>query len=88
MDETRVVWLAACVQVWETLEYIHECAHAHSDVRSTTADLELGYIVDRHHNGKLTFSLTDLMNWSEQHEQDMRRSRNEDTITIWIEKRE
>ncbi len=44
--ETRVVWLAACVQVWETLEFIYESARAHSDVKSTTADLELAYIVD------------------------------------------
>ena len=86
LDETRVVWLAACVQVWETLEFIHDSAHAHSDVTSTTADLELAYIVDRHHNGKLTFKLNDLMDWSQQHEQDIQRSRNEDAITIWIEK--
>ena len=88
MDETRVVWLAACVQVWETLEFIHESAHAHSDVRSTTAELELAYIVDKHHNGQLTFSLNDLMDWSQQHEQDIRRSRSEDAITIRIEKSE
>ena len=88
VDETRVVWLAACVQVWETLEFIHESAHAHSDVRSTTAEFELAYVVDKYHNGKLTVSLNDLMDWSQQHEQDTRRSRNEDAITIWIEKPE
>ena len=88
MDETRVVWLTACVQVWDTLECIHESAHAHSDVRSTTAELELAYIVDKHHNGQLVFSLNDLMDWSQQHEQDIRRSRSEDAITIWIEKSE
>lgn len=85
-DETRVVWLAACVQAWETLQFIHESAHAHSDVLSTTADLELAYIVDNRHDGKLTFSLEDLMDWSEQNEQNIHRRRDEDTIEIWIEK--
>lgn len=88
VDETRVVWLAACVQVRETLESIHESAHAHSDVRSTTAELELAYIVDKHHNGQLTFGLNDLMNWSQQDEQDTRRSRSEEAIMIWIDKLE
>lgn len=86
VDETRVVWLAACVQVWETLELVHESAHAHADVRSATAELELAYIADRHHNDKLTFSLDDLMDWSQQHEEDIRRNRSEDGITTWIEK--
>ena len=40
MNETRAVWLAVCAQVRETLELIHENAHAHSDVRSPTAELE------------------------------------------------
>ena len=76
------------VQVRETLESIHESAHAHSDVRSTTAELELAYIVAKHHNGQLTFSLNDLMNWSQQDEQDTRRSRSEEAIMIWIDKLE
>lgn len=84
-DEARVVWLAARLQLWETLELIHESAHAHADVASTTADLELAYLVDQYHNGKLTYSLEDLMDWSEEHEQDIQRSRNEDAITVWIE---
>ncbi len=84
-DETRVVWLAAYVQMWEELESIHESAHAHSDVTSTTANLELAYIVDKQHHGKLTFSLNDLMDWSQEHEQNIRRSRDGDTIAIWIE---
>jgi hypothetical protein len=74
------------VQVWETLELVHESAHAHSDVRSATAELELAYIVDRHHNGKLTFALSDLMDWSQRHEDDTRRDRSEDGTTTWIEK--
>ncbi len=63
-DETRVVWLAAYVQMWEELESIHESAHAHSDVTSATANRELAYIVDKQHHGKLAFSLNDLMDWS------------------------
>jgi hypothetical protein len=85
VNETRVVWFAACVQVWETLELVHESAHAHSDVRSATAELELAYIVDWHHNGKLAFSLEDLMDWCHQHEDDIRRNRSEDGIATWIE---
>lgn len=88
LDATRVVWLAACVQVWETLEFIHDSARAHADVRSMTADHELAYIVDKHHDGKLSVDLNDLMDWSEQHEQSIRRSRDEDAISVWIEKPE
>ena len=88
VDEARVVWLAARVQLWETLELIYESARAHSDVASTTADLELAYIVDKHHDGKLTYSLDDLMDWSEQHDRDIHRSRNGGAIAIWIEKPE
>ncbi|MEQ1829216.1 MAG: hypothetical protein ABL921_24850 [Pirellula sp.] len=84
-DETRVVWLAACGQMWEELESIHESAHAHSDVTSETANHELAYLVDNQHHGKLTFGLNDLMDWSQQHEQNIRRSRNWDTVAIWIE---
>jgi hypothetical protein len=51
----------------------------------TTAELELAYIVDRHHNGKLAFSLEDLMDWCQQHEDDIRRNRSEDGIATWIE---
>ena len=76
------------MQVWETLDVIHDSARAHSDVASTTAEFELAYIVDKHHNGTLIFSLNDLMDWSEQHEQHVQRSRNEDAVTIWIEKPE
>ena len=84
-DEARVVWLAACVQMWEELESIHQSAQAHSEVTSATANLELAYIVDKQHQGKLTFSLNDLLDWSQEHEQNIRRSRSEDTIAIWME---
>jgi len=84
-DETRVVWLAACVQMWEELESIHDSAHAHSDVTSETANHELAYLVDNLHHGKLSLGLNDLMDWSQQHEQNIRRSRNGDTVAIWIE---
>lgn len=86
LDEARVVWLAACVQMWEELECIHESAQAHSDVTSETANHELAFLVDNQHHGKLTFDLNDLMDWSQQHEQNIRRSRNEDTVAIRIER--
>lgn len=84
-DETRAVWHAAYVQMWEELDTIHESAHAHSEVSSATANLELAYIVDKQHDGRLAFSLDDLMDWTEEHEQNIRRSRNEDTIAMWME---
>jgi hypothetical protein len=41
------------------LESIHERAQAHPEVTSATANLELAYIVDEQHQGKLTFSLNE-----------------------------
>lgn len=83
-DETRVVWLDACAHVAEALEVIHECAHAHAEVTSLVTELELAYIVDMHHGGKLTFSLEALLDW-ELIGQQLRRSRNDDATAIWLE---
>lgn len=85
-DEARAVWFAACVQLWEELEAIHEVARAHADVQSETAHQELAYLVDSHHHGKLTLDLDDLIDWSMPHERNIRRNRNKDTIAIWLER--
>jgi hypothetical protein len=38
-------------------------------------------------SGQLTFSLHDLMDWSEQHEDKIRRDRSEEALAIWINQR-
>jgi hypothetical protein len=85
VDEARVVWLAARARLWDALELVHESAKARAEVASTTADLQLAYLVDQHHDGRLTYSLDDVMDWSEAYDQKIHRTRNKDSISIRIE---
>ncbi len=53
-NEARVVWREAFAKLWEDLEIVHDSAKAYAEVVAETASLELAYIVDRFHRGKLS----------------------------------
>jgi hypothetical protein len=52
--------------LWEDLEVVHDNAKAYAEVVAETASLELAYIIDRFHNGKLSFAVEDVLKfWNE-----------------------
>jgi hypothetical protein len=83
-DQTRFVWHEAFAKLWEDLEVVHDSAKAYAEVVSETASLELAYIVDRFHNGKLTFAVNDVLKYWDQNEYILERHRTDEAIFLRI----
>ena len=83
-DEAQVVWREAFVRLWEDLEVVHDSAKAYAEVVAETARLELAYIVDRFHNGKLSFAVNDVMKYWNEHEYVLERNRTEEVISLRV----
>lgn len=62
-QEALAVWREAFSRLWEDLEVVHDNAKATADVRSDTAALELAYIIDRFHDGRLSFTVHKVMDY-------------------------
>ena len=82
--EARVVWREAYVRLWEDLEVVHDSARAYADVVAETAWLELAYIIDRFHNGKLTVAVSDMMPYWNENEYVLERQRTDDAIMLRV----
>lgn len=83
-ETARLVWCAAYVRLWENLELVHDSAKAHAEVVADTAMLELGYIIDRFHNGKLTFAVHDVMKYWDDTKYVLERERTDKLITLRV----
>jgi len=82
--ESHVVWREAFLRLWEDLEVVHDSAKAYAEVVAQTAQLELGYIIDRFHNGKLSFAVKDVMKYWNENEYVLERNRTEDVVSLCV----
>jgi hypothetical protein len=83
-ETARLVWCAAYVRLWENLEVVLGSAKAHAQVVADTAKLELGYIIDRFHNGKLTLAVHDVMKYWDETKYVLERERTDELITLRV----
>jgi hypothetical protein len=83
-ETARLVWCAAYVRLWENLEVVLDSAKAHAQVVADTAKLELGYIIDRFHNGKLTLAVHDVMKYWDETKYVLERKRTDELITLRV----
>jgi hypothetical protein len=82
-DEAKVVWREAFGRLWEDLELVHDSAKAYAEVVAETAWLELAYIIDRFHHGKLSLAINDVMKyWYEEYV--LERHRCEEAIFLRV----
>ena len=68
----------------EGLEIVHDSAKAYSEVVAETAALELAYIVDRFHKGKLSFAVNDVLKYWDANEYVLERHRTDELISLRI----
>ncbi len=80
----RRVWQESFAKLWEDLEVVHDSAKAYANVIAETALLELGYIVDRYHNGKLIFAVNDGLKYWDSDKCVLERNRNDELISLRI----
>ena len=83
-DEAQVVWRAAFVRLWEDLELVHDSAKAYAEVIAETARLELAYIIDRFHDGKLSLAINDVTKYWNENEYLLERHRSEEAIFLRV----
>ena len=82
--EALVVWREAFARLWEDLEVVHDNARAYADVVAETAWLELAYIIDRFHNGTLSFAVNDVMKYWNENEYVLERHQTEEAILLRV----
>jgi len=82
--QALVVWREAFTRLWEDLEVIHDNARAYADVVAERASLELAYIIDRFHNGTLTFAVNDLMRYWNEEEYVLQRHQTEEAVLLRV----
>ena len=68
--------------MWEDLEVVHDSAKAYAEVVAETASLELAYIIDRFHNGKLSFAVNDVLKYWDEDEYVLERHRTDELISL------
>jgi len=83
-ETARLVWCEAYIRLWENLEVVHDSAKAFSEVVADTALLELGYIIDRFHNGKVTLAVQDVMKYWDEREYMLQRDRTDEMIALRV----
>ncbi len=83
-ETARLVWCEAYVRLWENLEVLHDSAKAFSEVVADTATLELGYIIDRFHNGKVALAVHDVMKYWDEREYMLERDRTDEMIALRV----
>ena len=62
----------------------HDSAKAYTEVIAETAWLELAYIIDRFHIGKLNVAVSDVMNYWNENEYVLERQRTDDAIMLRV----
>jgi len=83
-DEALIVWREAFSRLWEDLEVVHDSAKASADVVSDTAALELAYIIDRFHGGRLSFTVHNAMDYWNEDRYVLERHRTDNEITLRV----
>lgn len=83
-NKALIVWHEAYSRLWEDLEIVHDSATASADVVSDIALFELAYIIDRFHNGRLSFAASDALDYWNTDWYDLERCRDDDVITLRI----
>jgi hypothetical protein len=82
--EALIVWREAFARLWEDLEVVHDNARAYADVVAETAWLELGYVIDRFHDGRLSSAVHDVMKYWNEKEYVLQRHQTEEAIFLRV----
>ena len=74
----------AFTRLWEDLEAVHDSAKAYADVIAETARLELAYVIDRFHGGRLSLAVNDVEKYWNENEYVLERRRSEEMVSLYV----
>lgn len=83
-EEAQLVWREAFTRLWEDLEAVHDSAKAHADVIAETARLELAYLIDRFHGGRLSLAVNDVEKYWNENKYVLERRRSEEMVSLRV----
>jgi hypothetical protein len=82
--EAQIVWREAFIRLWDELEAVHDNAKAYSEIVAERAKWELGYIIDRFHQGRLSLAVSDVMKYWDENEYVLERQQTDECIRLRV----